>query len=94
MQVEVITGPDKTTKLQEVQNYLCRRGLALPIFTGNRWTTPYFIIQLKQYAKLGIPNLLADDCTRQQIQAVLELQQDEEQSDIPEDFVIHLGRQA
>lgn len=96
MQVHVITGQQatgKTTQLRAIQADLKDQGLEVVIITGNSCTTPYFLMRLKGHAESGAKHFLADDCTRQQIQAVLELR-DHEDSELPEDLLVHLVRQA
>lgn len=96
MQVQVITGQQatgKTTQLRAIQSELKAQGIEIEIITGNCCTTPYFLEQLKIRAASGAKSFLADDCTRPQIQAVMALRDDEE-SDLPEDLVVHLVRQA
>lgn len=96
MQVQVITGPQatgKTTQLRAIQAELKDQGIKVEIITGNCCTTPYFLEQLKIRAASGAKYFLADDCTRPQIQAVLEMSNREE-SELAEDLIVHLVRQA
>jgi hypothetical protein len=97
MQVQVITGEmatGKTTKLRGIQDELASQGVDAPIVPGNAFTTPYFLVLIAERAIEGAKHFLADDCTRQQIKAVLELQQRGEHSGLPEDLIVHLVRQA
>lgn len=96
MQVEVITGQSgsgKTTQLQTIQAELKHQGVTAPIIVGNCCTTPYFLMQLQRCAESGERHFLADDCTRLQIQAVMELR-DNDNVQFPDDLIVHLVRQA
>lgn len=96
MQVLIITGlvaTGKTTRLRAIQSDLKEQGIDAPIITGSACTTPYFLAQITQQAESGTRHFLADDCTRQQIQAVQELESREDCA-LPEDLTIHLVRQA
>lgn len=95
MQVHVITGQQatgKTVQLRAIQANLKDQGLEVEILTGNSCTTPYFLEQLKPRAASGGKYFLADDCTRPQIQAVLLAYH--EDSELPEDLIVQLVRQA
>lgn len=96
MQVQVITGQPgkgKTAQLRAIQAELKDQGIDVEIVTGNCCTTPFFLEQIKRRAASGAKYFLADDCTRPQIQAVLELC-DHEDSVLPDDLIVHLVRQA
>ena len=96
MQVQVITGQQasgKTTQLRAIQADLKGQGIEVEIITGNCCTTPYFVEQLKVRAASGAKSFMADDCTRPQIQAVMEWR-DREESRLPEDLIAHPVRQA
>lgn len=96
MQVLIITGrpgAGKTTQLRAIQAELKDQGIEVEIITGNCCTTPYFLEQLKIRAASGAKSFLADDCTRPQIQAVMEWR-DREEAQLPEDLIVHLVRQA
>lgn len=96
MQLQVITGKQatgKTSQLRAIQTELKDQGVEVEIITGNCCTTPYFLEQLKIRAASGAKFFLADDCTRPQIQAVMEWR-DRDESELPEDLIVHLVRQA
>ncbi|MGF6490536.1 hypothetical protein [Pseudomonas frederiksbergensis] len=97
MQVQVITGGQatgKTTRLRAIQAELKARGIEAPILVGEHCTTPFFVNQIAERAMAGAKQFLADDCTQFQIRAALELKAQGIHSRIPEDFVVHLVRQA
>jgi len=97
MQVQIITGDQgtgKITRLHAIQAKLKGQGIEAPIMVGEHCTTPFFINQIADKAKAGEKQFLADDCTRFQIQAVMELKARGIHSGIPSDFVVHLVRQA
>ncbi len=97
MQVQVITGEQrtgKTTRLRAIQAELKGQGIEAPIIVGEHCTTPFFITRIADQAMAGNKQFLADDCTRFQIQAVMDLKARGVHSGIPSDFVVHLVRQA
>jgi uridine kinase len=97
MQVQIITGDQcsgKTTRLRAIQAELKDHGIEAPIIVGEHCTTPFFIKRIADQAMAGDKQFLADDCTRIQIQAVMELKARGIHSGIPSDFVVHLVRQA
>jgi thymidylate kinase len=97
MQIQVITGDQgtgKTTRLRAIQAELKGQGIEASIMVGEHCTTPFFINQIADKAMAGDKQFLADDCTRFQIQAVMELKARGIHSGIPSDFVVHLVRQA
>ena len=93
MQVQVINGDQgtgKTTRLRAIQATLKDQGIETPILIGEHCTTPFFVNQIANRAMAGDKQFLADDCTRFQIQAVMELKARGIHSGIPSDFVVHL----
>lgn len=90
MPLHVITGPQasgKTRRLRARQAELKAQGIDAVIITGNACTTPYLVDRIQQQANAGADHFLADDCTREQIKAVQQL-------DLPEHFTLYLVRQA
>jgi phosphatidylserine/phosphatidylglycerophosphate/cardiolipin synthase-like enzyme len=97
MQIQVITGEretGKTRRLLAIQSDLANQGVDVPIVIGSNFTTPYFLIHIAERAIGGTGHFLADDCTRSQIKAVLELQARGDKSGIPEYMMFHLVQQA
>lgn len=97
MQIQVITGDrgtGKTTRLRAIQAELKGEGIEAPILVGEHCTTPFFVNQIAEKAMAGAKQFLADDCTRFQIKAVMDLKAQGIHSGIPSDFVVHLVRQA
>ncbi|MGH8386548.1 MAG: hypothetical protein ACRESJ_13790 [Pseudomonas sp.] len=97
MQVQIITGDQctgKTTRLRAIQAKLKSQGIKAPIMVGKDCTTPFFINQIASQAMAGNKQFLADDCTRFQIRAVMELKAQGIHAGIPSDFVVHLVRKA
>lgn len=90
MPMHVFTGPNasgKTRRLRARQAELQAQGIDTPIVTGNACTTPYLIDRIQRQAMAGARYFLADDCTRDQINAVQKI-------DLPEHFTLYLARQA
>ncbi|MBJ2219582.1 GTP-binding protein [Pseudomonas sp. MF7453] len=90
MPMHVITGPrgsGKTRRIRALHAELQKQGLATAIITGNACTTPYLVARIQQQADSGAHHFLADDCTREQIKAVQNI-------DLPDHFTLYLVRQA
>ena len=90
MPLNVFTGPPatgKTRRLRARQAELQAQGIDAVIITGNACTTPYLVARIQQHVEAGARYFLADDCTREQIKAVQQL-------DLPEHFTLYLVRQA
>lgn len=90
MPLHVITGPrasGKTRRLRARQAELNTQGIDTAIITGNACTTPYLVARIQQQADTDAHHFLADDCTREQIKAVQQL-------DLPDHFTLYLVRQA
>lgn len=97
MQLNIITDnitPDRTPRLELIQQDLAHQGIAAPILVGVRYTTPYFVTHLARLAAEGAPAILVDQCTRLQIKAVQAQLDSPQWQALPEDLVIHLVRQA
>lgn len=90
MPLHVFTGPQasgKTRRLRARQAELQAQGIDAVIITGNACTTSYLVDRIQQHAKADARYFLADDCTRDQIKAVQNLE-------LPEQFTVYLVRQA
>lgn len=90
MPLHILTDPKASgtnRSLQARQAELRVQGIDAEIVTGNACTTPYLVDCIQQQAKAGARYFLGDNCTRDQINAVQNIE-------LPEQFTVYLVPQA
>lgn len=97
MQIQVITGEmatGKTTKLRAIEAELSGEGKDASIIHAESYAASGLLRIMEVRVNKGERTLLVDDCTRQQIDAVLEWQSAVEEDEQYEDLIVHLVRKA
>lgn len=97
MQIQVITGEmatGKTTKLRTIEAALLSEGKDASIIHAESYAASGLLRIMEVRIHKGQRTLLIDDCTRQQIDAVLEWQSAVEEDDQYDDLIVHLVRKA
>lgn len=96
MQIQVFignAGDRKTSKLQEIQDWLIESGKNVPIIQAGAYGEDGLIQILEVRAAGGQREILVDGCSRLQILTVLEWRSCAEDDPNFDDLVIHLVRQ-
>lgn len=97
MHIQVITGPaghGKTARLRQICVGLAEAGVTARIIQATAYSDDGLLDIMDVAVSAGQRTLLADDCTRAQIEAVLSWQSDTDEDSSLEDLVIHLVRKA
>lgn len=97
MQIQVITGEaatGKTRKLRAIEAALLGEGKEVSLIHAESYAASGLLRIMEVRVHKGQRTLLVDDCTRQQIDAVLEWQSTVEEDEQFKDLDVHLVRKA
>jgi hypothetical protein len=94
MHIQLITGQGKTARLQALLADLQASGKEARIIEANVYTAEGLRSIMDVVASGGQRTLLVDDCSAEQIEAVLMWQSDADEDDQLDDLEIHLVRKA
>ncbi|EPF66047.1 MULTISPECIES: hypothetical protein [Pseudomonas syringae group] len=94
MHIQIITGAGKTARLQATLHELLAQGCEARIIEASVYTAEGLRSIMDVVASGGHRTLLVDDCTTEQIEAVLIWQSDTDESNELDDLTIHLVRKA
>jgi len=93
MQIQVIANPANTTVVNEIYRRV-EKETARPVISAGAYGARGLVTILWVRAEGGQREILALDCDRDQIQAVLEWRSEMEESIEFDDLVIHLVRKT
>lgn len=94
MHIQLITGQGKTSRLQVILGELEAQGIQARIIEASVYTADGLRVIMDVAASAGQRTLLVDDCTQEQIDAVLMWQSDADEDNQLDDLEIHLVRKA
>lgn len=97
MQIQVISGEEatgKTRKLRAIEAALLGAGKEASIIHAESYAAEGLLRIMEVRVHKGQRTLMVDDCTRQQIDAVLEWQSTVEDDEQYNDLIVHLVRKV
>lgn len=94
MHIQLITGQGKTSRLLVILGELEAQGIQARIIEASVYTADGLRVIMDVAASAGQRTLLVDDCSQEQIDAVLMWQSDADEDNQLDDLEIHLVRKA